>query len=1541
MTELSPEYELEHGERLEDSIEENKTKVYRFQIGKDTSITSVSVTLSLATTDLSKVQVYASGQKDPSFIPKSEESFIIMKTWLGYSLKISESTRDIFRRDWIYKIVIKSKVQTSFSLTYRSNKAVTVLTAKIADIYEPIQDSQYNCYQYKVKNSEDNLVISLTSYCGKSRILVNPLKLPDSVQYWNFQFKTNHEALSKGILIISPEDRAFAKALTGPYYICVYSEVFSYYNMLILMQNKKNQDRIPLYKGLTRSMSVKPGNFALFQYGLDCTEKIDLSFTLTSLSWGSTLYAKFCGDNSSCKFQNLTESDVLSAGLHDSTSNIFTSFDPKTTGCIGKDCFFLIGILADNSSNTNDANVWCLFSLTVTESTKTTTQLLSGVPYSGTLDLNEVMYFKYSVDNPAAGRVNFQLTPLSGMIDLIVNHTYPVANNNPSRTAFASSYYPEVVSYSRDDQDVVYGEYNITIKAKTPASYELTAATVGVFSVPLTLSDGHPQIGSFEQNQNSLLYVFGIAFPNDKQNDIVISLLPLSGVFQVYIMENYKTTPTNYTWSFHSTSGSLFIRKEDPNYKRCGTYYVLVTKISSDNVARFSLKYVSGKYVQNIIEGFPEYGNLTKNGIGFYKFYVLDAEEIMNIIITPLTGDSSTYVSANGLPSKTSYTYSTSEIGSDFLKISARELMSKTNQCREETLGEAVCAIYIGVFCASDACTYSLLLSRRNDVPLRLVSGIPQFGRIENSPAFYAFIPNVMNSATMISIQPTKGELTAYVKLVEWTRNFHYDSLTNHPTQQNHNITLESLASSDYGIILPSTLSACGKNCVLFIGLYKDANQQSSCEFTITASNGLNFLIEGQTIVDQVEDHTFKYYIFSTYCRNCTIFISVSDLSSGNPGVYANKGVTFPSLTTFDFAAATKSGEILTISPIDAFFKGSANATQGIYTIGIYGYRSSTYSLTVTTSELAYQELRLGMPTKQIQSQGEIKYFTFASWKRNSIIIRLAVHAGRVIIRANVIQKERDPNILKKFPTTDPNCTWSSSMDSSLNYLTISKDSASFLDNGIYLIGVEALDGTNYDIVAEYSDADDYTYLILGRPLHSYINATSKLKLAFFVGDYQNFTFKLDILIGNVKGTVLTNDGKSLGNLVPDGKLEIKSINFQNKKTLFIELTAIENSAIILRVYPELNCTYLDEGIPFSDALIPNNTISFIYNLPAIDLSKEDNVRFNVFPKFDQPLLNGTINVRQIVQVNKDKIPIYAWIQSTINYNSQLKELGDSILLNLSKSELVFVDVIAYFPPNISTVKYSISAWTNGIIMLNPGNWLTFYQEDKALTQIYEQIVDEPANISIEVRPCIGQNKFYVTHEYQENTKRNIDLAVRELHEGRLYGTFAAKPGKYFIFVTGNASISSNETALRYSIRTLLSYNSSSRITENFTVGNNGTIQIVRKLDKVHLEWEKVISLDKSIKEPLGEVYQIYIASADKMNMRTPCGIFYSNSELISSVTGETKYIYDVPHKYHKKPGVINILVTINSNKEVLAYNPVELPYNPEGDNFGLCKNYT
>lgn len=74
----------------------------------------------------------------------------------------------------------------------------------------------------------------------------------------------------------------------------------------------------------------------------------------------------------------------------------------------------------------------------------------------------------------------------------------------------------------------------------------------------------------------------------------------------------------------------------------------------------------------------------------------------------------------------------------------------------------------------------------------------------------------------------------------------------------------------------------------------------------------------GHASTGYVKQGEFAYFIYESICKNCTLTISLSSYSNGNPDLYVVKSTynetRLPSLTDYDFKKATLTSEVLTLN---------------------------------------------------------------------------------------------------------------------------------------------------------------------------------------------------------------------------------------------------------------------------------------------------------------------------------------------------------------------------------------------------------------------------------------------------------------------------------------------------------------------------------------------------------------------------------------------------------------------------------------------------
>jgi hypothetical protein len=93
-----------------------------------------------------------------------------------------------------------------------------------------------------------------------------------------------------------------------------------------------------------------------------------------------------------------------------------------------------------------------------------------------------------------------------------------------------------------------------------------------------------------------------------------------------------------------------------------------------------------------------------------------------------------------------------------------------------------------------------------------------------------------------------------------------------------------------------------------------------------------------------VEDTKFTYFLYYEDCTNCTIIVSLSSYSIGDPDIYIVKGESLPTLTHYDIKRATHQSEVVNLNlDLDYFKSNNITSLEGYYIIGVYGNKNTTF----------------------------------------------------------------------------------------------------------------------------------------------------------------------------------------------------------------------------------------------------------------------------------------------------------------------------------------------------------------------------------------------------------------------------------------------------------------------------------------------------------------------------------------------------------------------------------------------------------------------
>jgi len=1501
---LREEYIIEDGERAADYIREGENRLYSFNIPDDKEITSITTELYIGTINSSNVRMFVAPAKDKDTTPSSSNTIRVFYSWLGLTAIAHEGTKD-FCKKCAYKVLISSKIDTGFVLTYRTNKGVTEILDTGIDLYDSIGMDGKKCYEYNIKNETDNILsIYVKYYSGFGTLQVNPLRLPSKDK--DFAFIAGE--FNDVILSITSEDRKRVKATKGKYYLCVSSIYYASYNLMVLLQDPKENKKFPIHSGIARTMIVKKGELVLFEYFLKDKHKLDIDFFLISSTGNADLYVKYCiytintyGDitnNCELDINRFDKDDIMKSTSSESVDYITTNFDPSM--CKGKNvkCSYLIGVLGVVDSR---------FSLSVFTTDDVEVPLIEGVPIFGTVDNWEFSKFSFIIKDPQATAVKIQLTSLSGDADLSVKRE----RDGLYKGSFKSSSAVDSVEFTKEKDKELESVYHVEVFGHTVATFTLVYHVTSPQRAEshIDLYDGFPHSNVFYRNDYKEIYRFGVSFSEEFKRDIRIFLLPITGQYNVFVGVNYIPKANNYTWNLPENSNSFLISNKDSKYKREGIYYILVEKMYNNDVSphAYAVKFVTGQYATTLFEGLPEIGSLVKDDIAYYKFFISNMTNDITVSVMPLSGDPNLYISINSsnqLPSTKNYDFVSSLIGADSITIPAKTIKEKNKHCAEGYYVGANCGVYIAVVCATEMCTYSLQLGGGTKVAQRVIEGVPQFGIAEAElPAYFVFTPNATSEGTVISIQPIRGTVKGYLLIVPWNQNV-YRQKGEMPGPNKKDKVSISIANSEMFIIDKEDKKKCGDMCDFYIGVYPDSGVDYS-EFNIMAASGYAWLTDGRAVTDYVETNGYRYYKYNVACSKCTLTISLVPLSTGDPDLYVNKGSKLPTKEKADFKSASYRDDVLEIDWEDSFFKEST--IKGEYTIGVYGYENCTYTITASSSSTNLKELSFGVPTRVQQYAGEITYYAFSSWKSSSIKISLIMMYGHAVIRANVFQDYSADNINEFLPSKEGNSVWSSLRSGTNNYLVIPKDDPKYTTTGTYLVGIEAKEDTNFDIMVEYVNDTEVSYIDMERPRRFTLLAGETINLIFLINSYENITCGLYINYGAVTGSISsTPSGTALWELKPNSDLIISTDdrNFALGR-FYITIKAKVNADFVVQLREIASFAWLSEGIPQSGITGSNQMIYYKYKLNKVSHKNEYAVNINV--KFSQKVTEATLFIKYAVD---DTRPDKQYVDHTLVYDPYLDVLSGGVMVDAKKTDVISMGLTVV---SSAPVQYTINAWSSGIVLLTPDIQYINGFKNHTEVQTYELVLDRNSKIALEITLCTGKVNAMVT----KNLFSSTNLITVEEKKSTLRGSFDAAYGSYYITI-GATELGKVTNDAWYIIKA-----KSQEDVEIYELENEGKITYELDGNEIKVRWGRLMRKGK------GEVndvkYLVFLSEEGKMNMDTPCGMILGKAEKVLETNHKTKGSVKLKGEYMGKNLIINVIAIPLDPWSILAYDAVTI----------------
>jgi hypothetical protein len=837
---------------------------------------------------------------------------------------------------------------------------------------------------------------------------------------------------------------------------------------------------------MTRTHHISNDELIVMKFSISPDQEGKLTGQLVTRSGNTDLYALQCPD-----FK--TECKLTKDMINNKNKKIFRSENEIGIDEVNIDvqkckegCYMLFGIYSRNSSTD--------FSLTTSFEDKSHIHLENNEAVYAYVRYNHFDYYSFYIPDDLAEQVekiSFQLTSYSGDADLFISRKEPYPNRENSENVSQNEYYmSDTIIINEQPFD---GNYYVSVKGASSSYYALLYRIDIKTEKPnesniITLIDGLPQSFSMKNGDVALNFTFKVY---SKQNfDIVLT--PERGKFKMYLDFEKKKTLELHRWT-----GSTFIHVDSTERGFVSNkYYILrvaqqlsFTDIFSSHKFKFSLVFKTSKKCSMLEASMPTYGEVNHDEYSFYVFPIVKANLNVTISLTDYTGDPNLIVSLhqnNKYPSVDNYDFISSNIGNDNLLIEWKNIVEGNKECANDNSN---CMIYMSVYTSNEHSDYLLLASYslwHTFVPL--IDGMPIEDQCQDQNIYYIIGSNY---TTILHITKNSGDLDIYIGQIDVSTN---------PNKQNWIIPNNKTYTQKPTLkanVFSAKLNSCS-SCAYLINITPKENTTSISSFTIIYTIfEAEYLQEGVQTINSVGNNQYVYYEFYSYCGNCTLSISITPITNGNPDLYVLFGEDIkPSHINYHFKSNSPAGDFLQITPNDTIFKTQDNGIQGTYIIGVYGQKECTFSIMAMTSKNNLITLANGIPYTIRTVPSSPITISYQHTTAASISVTINMLYGDAYILANVCEDPTAPDVMDHIPT-DKSFAWSSKDTYNPSSLIIESSHPNFKKDALYLISIISSTESIYTVVL--SDYSSITIMKFNEPMR--IHMMKQTLMVSFVPD--------------------------------------------------------------------------------------------------------------------------------------------------------------------------------------------------------------------------------------------------------------------------------------------------------------------------------------------------------------------------------------------------------------------------------------------------------
>ena len=207
-------------------------------------------------------------------------------------------------------------------------------------------------------------------------------------------------------------------------------------------------------------------------------------------------------------------------------------------------------------------------------------------------------------------------------------------------------------------------------------------------------------------------------------------------------------------------------------------------------------------------------------------------------------------------------------------------------------------------------------------------------------------------------------------------------------------------------------------NCRFFLtvkGTELSFYKGTRIEYSLFYSHAVLEIGQGVPYTTSITAGEINYYKFSFDSNTKGIYITLYSIS-GDADIYVNYGNNLPSFNNYIWRSSQSQIDSIFIDLNDNFFVDNKKTSlEGLYTIMVYGYTNSTYTLTVTQGENKIIQLVPGTPSLckvDEENKEKLCYFRVENFANSKKILEEDAGGLTNIIQKSVDVVEKDIHIV-------------------------------------------------------------------------------------------------------------------------------------------------------------------------------------------------------------------------------------------------------------------------------------------------------------------------------------------------------------------------------------------------------------------------------------------------------------------------------------------------------------------------------------------------